>query len=89
MKKENIKKVFITKCPKCGSRKYFMDNYGIHCPDCEKGKSNQPEQNKGWKEQVLTILRETHEHKYTWGSAFRRISPIIRQELRTKETENQ
>jgi predicted nucleic acid-binding Zn-ribbon protein len=31
-----MKKEFITKCPKCGSRKYFMDKSGRHCPDCGK-----------------------------------------------------
>ncbi len=28
------KEVFITKCPKCGSRKYVLSIFGAICPDC-------------------------------------------------------
>lgn len=42
MAKKIKQEPFITKCPKCGSRKYVMSIFGKICPDCfyeEKGEA--------------------------------------------------
>jgi hypothetical protein len=33
---------------------------------------------ENWQEKIVTILRECHQHDYTFGTAYRKIMPIIR-----------
>ncbi len=52
------KKVFITKCPDCGSRKYVLSVFGAICPDCfyKEKPETYLEIFKNWDAKLKTLL---------------------------------